>query len=57
MSSHFTEVKSNRANLAIIIDVIRLLSKQGLALRGHRNTSEKNKGNFLEQVEFIGMFI
>ncbi len=55
LSNHSEEVKSNRDNLAIIIDVILLLSKQGLAFRAHRaDPSEKNRGNFLEHISVIG---
>ena len=55
VSSHSAEVKSNREHLAVIIDVIMFLSKQGLAFRGHREEfTDKNQGNFLEQLNFLG---
>jgi hypothetical protein len=52
--SHTAEVISNRENFAIIIEVVKLLSKQSLAFRAHRENSEKNKGNFLETILFTG---
>ena len=54
VKSHATVVLSNRENLAIIIRIVQLLSKQGLALRAHRESSQKNKGNFLETILFTG---
>ena len=39
----------------IIIENLLFLGKQGLALRGHEESSNaKNKGNFIELVNFIG---
>ena len=58
VSSYCAEVQSNREHLAIIIDVIIFLSKQGLAFRGHNeDLSNKNQGNFLEHLHFIGKYV
>jgi hypothetical protein len=48
-SQHAQEVKKNREYLQFIIENLLFLGKQGLALRGHEESSNsKNKGNFLE---------
>ena len=45
------EITSNRQVLNHLLDIIRLLAKQNLALRGHRESANSlNRGNFLELV-------
>ena len=45
------KIASNRQVLFHLLDIIRLLAKQNLALRGHNESaSSLNKGNFLELV-------
>jgi len=57
-SQHAQEVKRNRETknreyLQFIIENLLFLGKQGLALRGHEESSNsKNKGNFLELINF-----
>ena len=52
-SQHAKKVKENRGFLAIIIETIIFLAKQGLAFRGHDESPESlNRGNFLELINF-----
>jgi len=51
------ERKENRDAVATIIDCVRFLAKQGLAYRGHEETtSASNRGNFLELVHFLAKY-
>ena len=45
------EIESNREVLSHLLDIIRLLAKQNLALRGHDESAiSQNRGKFLELV-------
>ena len=45
------EIENNRQVLTHLLDIIRLLATQNLALRGHNESaSSLNRGNFLEFV-------
>ncbi|KAL6561484.1 hypothetical protein OROMI_017085 [Orobanche minor] len=49
------EKKKNRFRFKIIIEVIRWLTVQGCALRGHdESSSSANRGNFLEMLTLLG---
>lgn len=51
---HEDEIFLNRQCLGQIIKVIMLLGKQGLAFRGHRESSlSENRGNFLEFINHL----
>ncbi|CAH9060043.1 unnamed protein product [Cuscuta europaea] len=54
ISAHGREIEAAyRIRLTAILDVIRFLLKQGLAFRGHdESSSSLNKGNFLELLEW-----
>lgn len=57
-SHHSIQVKQNRENLKIVIQVLIFLAKQGLPLRGHdESENSKNKGNFLELIDLIATFV
>jgi hypothetical protein len=50
-------VDLNRKNLRKIIETIHYLARQGLAFRGHDETSSSdNRGNFLELIEFMSIY-
>jgi hypothetical protein len=50
-------IDRNRKMLTHIINAIVYLTKQGLALRGDKESTEsKNKGNFLELIELLGKY-
>ncbi|KAK3916625.1 52 kDa repressor of the inhibitor of the protein kinase [Frankliniella fusca] len=54
-SQHSKEIAANRERLMCSLDNILFLGRQGLALRGHResmNDESVNKGNFLELLLF-----
>ena len=53
-----SDVKNNRDLLERIIDVIFLLGRQGLALRGHDEnlSTAENSGNFLEVLKLLGRY-
>ena len=57
-----TETKKWREILARLLDIVRFLAKQNLALRGHREDihcderGEENKGNFLELVHLLAKY-
>ena len=56
-SGHQKQIDENRVYLSKIIDIIKFLAKQGLALRGHDESQESfNKGNFLELCELLAKF-
>ncbi|KAK9075585.1 hypothetical protein SSX86_003911 [Deinandra increscens subsp. villosa] len=49
--------KKNRLRLKASVDVVRWLTLQACALRGHdESTSSKNRGNFLELLELLGSY-
>ncbi|KAH7668782.1 Ribonuclease H-like protein [Dioscorea alata] len=50
LSSHGRQMEIDyRSRLIIVLDVVRILLVQGIAFRGHdESSSSKNKGNFLE---------
>ena len=51
---HVQYVKENRYYLKAILDVILLCSRQGIALRGHREGEDSlNRGNFLSLLELV----
>lgn len=52
------QVKKNRSVLEPIVRTIMHLSRQGLALRGHREklNSDSNAGNFLETLKFVSHY-
>ena len=57
-SHHSAEVKKNRENLTIVIQILIFLAKQGLPLRAHdESENSKNKGNFLELIDLIASFV
>ena len=52
------EKARNREVLVIILDIIKFLTKQGLAFRGHdEKVTSDNCGNFLELVHFLGNYV
>ena len=55
--SHVTEMRNNREYLGAVIDVVRLLGKQGIAFRGHlEGEYSSNKGNFLEVMGLLSKY-
>lgn len=52
LQQHSKEIFENREYLKKIINIILLLTRQGLSLRGHKeDINSKNRGNFLEIAE------
>ena len=50
-------VRNNREYLGAVIDVVRLLGKQGIAFRGHlEGEYSSNKGNFLEVMGLLSKY-
>ncbi|KAK9057158.1 hypothetical protein SSX86_024525 [Deinandra increscens subsp. villosa] len=51
------QIKKNRLRLKVTIDVVRWLTFQACALRGHDESStSKNRGNFLEMLQLLGSY-
>nr|KYP65562.1 Zinc finger MYM-type protein 1 [Cajanus cajan] len=51
------QIMKNRLRLKTSIDMVRYLSLQACALRGHDETSEsRNQGNFLEMIKLIASY-
>ena len=50
----FKQLEENRHHVRTIAEVVELCARQGLALRGHRESdSERNRGDFLEILTLI----
>ncbi|KAH7651536.1 P-loop containing nucleoside triphosphate hydrolase protein [Dioscorea alata] len=56
ISQHSSEMEvAYRVRLTAVLDIVRFLLRQGLAFRGHdESSSSKNKGNFLELLYWYG---
>ena len=55
------KVKENRKVLSTVINAVKLCGRQGIALRGHRETADKdfpdrNEGNFLSILQTIAIY-
>ena len=48
------QVCKNRHYMKTLLHIIKFCSFQEIALRGHREVESKNKGNFLEVLDFVG---
>ena len=56
-NAHLKAVEENKIYVAKLVDIIKFLSKQGLAFRGHIETSDStNEGNFRELCKLFGQF-
>ncbi|CAI6354560.1 unnamed protein product [Macrosiphum euphorbiae] len=56
-TAHKQNILNNRLYMKKLIDIILLLSRQGIAFRGHiENTNSLNKGNFQEMCSFFSKY-
>lgn len=56
--AHNTEVVKNRQYVAIVCDVVKLLTKLGLPFRGHdEGKNSMSKGNFLKICDFLSTYV
>ena len=55
--AHVTFVAENRQYLKSIVDVVMVCARQGIALRGHRESEDKlNRGNFLALLDLVAKY-